>query len=623
VALAVGLSSLWSAPAAAAQSPTQGPSASPTAAEHDVLRWAGTLVLSATNPDSGVTQEIGNWSGVVVAYRCAGTVCDLTVSGGVSSQGALNGQVVANADRDFSALPLDATGGFTREFPAEGDPCVDDNQAVATSHGGGSLEPNTAVVTFASDPWTKTCADGSTVADWASAWTFTGSYLSGDPCVLHGGACLPRALAAAAPSPSAAPSSEVNVPAAPVRRSTSGSRLASVSRLASGAVAAPSVLSALTPVQDSKVGLLDVCMAVVVTLILSLLVAFPKKLFSSAIGAAPKRWVEYRDWLRKRDGAAARRWNRALEYLAGRVGPSRGRAKGDDQGDDREVDDGEADDAVIEEAEPNHAVLSGPWRRAALGVVLAGVISSFVDPGFGFNWGSLRVAVSLSASFVLTVVVGWGVAIRIARRFAPGLAASYSFKPFSLVIVALTVVFTRVTGMQPGMVFGLVAGVALGAMSSKATEARVAVAQTGYAFIVGVAGWLAYSALVPAFSGSHNVFAALLVETLSGLSVAGFAAAPLALLPVAGMGGATVFEWSPRAWFAIYSAGLVGFFVVLMPMSYSWSAIDFSLKAWVSLYVAYAAASLSAYMALVRPWRGAREAGAEAIEAESVEADVG
>jgi hypothetical protein len=401
-----------------------------------------------------------------------------------------------------------------------------------------------------------------------------------------------------------------------------------VSRLASGAVAAPSVLSALTPVQDSKVGLLDLCAAVVVTLILSLLVAFPKKLFSSAIGAAPKRWVEYRDWLGKRDSAAARRWNRALDYLAEPLGPSRGRAKADDQPDDPEVDDGAAvdatlDDAALESAAPNHAVLSRPWRRAALGVVLAGVISSFVDPGFGFNWGSLRVAVSLSASFVLTVVVGWGVAIRIARRFAPGLAASYSFKPFSLVIVAVTVVFTRVTGMQPGMVFGLVAGVALGAMSSKATEARVAVAQTGYAFIVGVTGWLAYSALVPAFSGSHNVFASLLIETLSGLSVAGFAAAPLALLPVAGMGGATVFEWSPRVWFVIYSAGLIGFFVVLMPMSYSWSAIDFSLKAWVSLYVAYAAASLIAYLALVRPWRSGREGGADAVEAESVEADVG
>ena len=587
------LSFMITAPALASTFASVGLAAGPgaghimtaTGDDPTVMRWLGTVVFTETDPGNGVPREPAIWSDATVEYRCVDTICDLVVSGGVSSDSTFSAENTLLGLRDFSNIVLDDAGRFSRDFPAVGDPCTPEAPVLPVSTATGTLTPDGASISLATEEWGADCSDGGRNTYFPSVRTFEGVYVSGDPCALTGVCGLDEA-AIITPQPSPTPVAQADVVEEPAPAVASP---ASRSQLASGAASAPSVLSGLIPIQDSHVGFLDLGVAIAVTLILALLVAFPKKLFSSAVGAVPKRWTEYRTRLSVSDGAIATRWNSALTRFD-KVNASRKARKRPGQ-------------PVASPGPANHPVLSKPWRRAAFGVVLAGVISSFVDPGFGLNLGSLRVAVSLGASFVLTVVVGWGVAIWIARRFTPDITASYSFKPLSLVIVVLTVFFTRVTGMEPGMVFGLVAGVALGAMSSKATEARVAVAQTGYAFATGVVGWITYSALVPTLAGSDNVFAALVIDTLSGLSVAGFAAAPLALLPIAGMGGSAVFDWNRRVWLVMYSIGLLGFFVVLMPMSYSWREVDFSLKAWVGLYLVYAAAAIIAYMALVRPWQ--------------------
>ncbi len=552
-----------------------------------VMRWLGTVVFTQTNPSTGVASEPAIWSEVTVEYLCDDATCDLAVTGGVSSDSTFSAENALFDLRDFSSIVLNDEGEFSRDFPAVGDPCNPDSPVLPISVATGTLTPDGASFSLTTEEWGADCPNGGRTTYFPSVRTFEGVYVSGDPCALTD-VCGLEAVTIITPQPSPTPVAQADVVEEQAPAVVSH---ASRSQLASGAASAPSVLSGLIPIQDSQVGLIDLGVAIAVTVILSLLVAFPKKLFSSAVGAVPKRWTEYRDQLSVRDGAIATRWNATLA----RVDKANSSRKPRKPSREPEEASGPA----------SHPVLSKQWRRAAVGVVLAGVISAFVDPGFGLNLGSLRVAASLGASFVLTVVIGWGVAIWIARRFTPGLTASYSFKPLSLVIVVLTVFFTRVTGMEPGMVFGLVAGVALGAMSSKATEARVAVAQTGYAFATGVVGWISYSALAPTLAGSDNVFAALFIDTLSGLSVAGFAAAPLALLPIAGMGGSAVFEWNRRVWLLMYSTGLLGFFVVLMPMSYSWREVDFSLKAWVGLYLVYAAAAVIAYMALVRPWQRA------------------
>lgn len=573
------------------------PTPEPALTDHNFASWIGDVDYAYTDPDSNeVVHEI--LTDVTVTYRCDGSSCALYARGpdGYTYPSRETGILFG---RTWPlAATFDAAGRYTTALPPIGDVCVDSSTYAAAQRVAVTASATSMSITTTSVSQEVHCDASTWYSYWATTRSFDGVFTAGDPCVLDGGECTPAPVVPVVADAPLAPASAAK--ATPTGRGGS--------ELASGAAAAPSVLTSLPAIQDTSLGLADVCAAVLVTVILSLLVAFPKKLYAAAISAAPARWSGHREWASRRTGRAGRAWHRVVTAPPPRLPARLRRAP--------------RANAAPDAGEPvSHRVGSRPWRRAALGVVAAGVVSSFVDPGFGLNWGSARVAVSLAASFILNVVIGWSVAIWLARRVTPGLAATYQFKPLSLLVVALTVVFTRATGMQPGMVFGLVAGVALGAMASKAAEARVAVVQTGYAFALGLAGWAAYSVLVGALGGTGNLLGRLLIDTLAGLSIAGFAAAPLALLPVAGMGGGTVYAWNRRVWAALYATGLLGFFVVLMPMSYSWKDVGVPLAAWLSLYAAYAGVAVVLYAALVQPWRS--RAARDDDEAEGVEGDAG
>jgi hypothetical protein len=492
---------------------------------------------------------------------------------------------------------VDSAGSISQIRPASGDLCQGDasEDLRARLTATGTLTADSAQAVLHSDGFYFRC-EGVTEGVVASLqhgreFVFEGGRSSGDLCLLDGLTVCVEGL----------PVVEVSLePLTPLDTAEPDSAIAggsSASDLGSGAPAAPSVLSALPTAQEIDITVLQVCLAAVATVVLSLLVALPKKLYASAISGAPMRWAEFTAWLGKGHGPIRRRLAAKLSSPAA-TPDAKPTADADSTTSDR--------------------VGSKAWLVASAGVVAAAVISAFVDPELGFNWGSLRLLLSLVASFLINVVIGWQVAILFAKRLSPGIATAYSFKPWSLLIVALTVALVRVTGLEPGMVFGLVAGVALGRMASRAVESRLAVVQTAYAFAAGLLGWGIYSLAAPSFADNGNAFAQLFLDTASGLAVAGFAAAPLALLPVAGMGGSKVFDWNKRVWFVLYAVGLLGFFVVLMPMPTSWDHVDVALSLWVSVYAAYALLAVVFYLGIVRPWiKPGEDASAEGVEGET------
>ena len=233
----------------------------------------------------------------------------------------------------------------------------------------------------------------------------------------------------------------------------------------------------------------------------------------------------------------------------------------------------------------------------------AGVIASFVDPQFGLNAGSARTMLSVLVGFGVEVVLGWLVVVHVVRRRAPEATPSYTFRPVTLVLVAAAVAFSRATGFEPGVIFGLVAGVGFAALVGRREEARVALVPLAYGAVVALLGWAGFH-LVDDATGTVGVFVA---ESLSAMAVAGLAALPIALFPVPGLAGAAVFAWDRRVWAACYAAGLFAFFLVLMPTPYAWDEVGWSLKAWVLGYLAYLAAALLAWW-VVRRGRPAEDA---------------
>jgi len=231
------------------------------------------------------------------------------------------------------------------------------------------------------------------------------------------------------------------------------------------------------------------------------------------------------------------------------------------------------------------------WWEAASGVMAAGIISGFIDPHFGLNLGSLRVACAIVVSFLLEVVVGWALVSWVVRRTAPDATPTFSFQPFSLLIVAGLVVFTRLTGFQPGIIFGLVAGISFGDRLGKASSGKVATIGLVHGYAFGLAAWVGYSFL----ETSHSVVGTFVSDLLASLTVGGVAAMPLALLPIRGMAGFKVFDWNRTLWGTLYLLGLFAFFVIVMPMPATWSDVNLSLGTWLAGYGVYLTVAIVAW----------------------------
>jgi hypothetical protein len=233
---------------------------------------------------------------------------------------------------------------------------------------------------------------------------------------------------------------------------------------------------------------------------------------------------------------------------------------------------------------------------AALAVGLAAVMSGFVDPRFGVNLGSLRTLASISVGFFFEVAVGWLLVAWLVKRAVPDATRSYDVKWLSLLIVIATVLFSRLTAFEPGIVFGLVAGLSFSNLRGKHDEARKEAVHLGYGLALGLAAWIGFSLLGDQTGKPFGLFVA---ECLAALTVGGIASLPIVLLPLGKGAGRKILDWNRAAWGAGYVISLFAFFLVVMPMPQSWTNVDGPLAVWAGVYLGYLALGLLLWFLLV------------------------
>ena len=238
------------------------------------------------------------------------------------------------------------------------------------------------------------------------------------------------------------------------------------------------------------------------------------------------------------------------------------------------------------------------WAWAAAGVAAAAIITAFADPNFGLDAAALRVLLSIAAAFVLEVGVGWLAVILLMRATTPGAKPSFHFTPLSLLVVAGAVLLARLSGFEPAIVFGLVAGLVFAGLVSVADHARAALIGLGWAYGIGMLAWVVYSLLDPTDPGLVVVRELLAAATLAGVS-----ALPIALLPLSGLPGATVWAWRKPVWIAAYAIALFTFLLILLPIPGAWSDVGIGLGVWVAVVVAYSVAAIGVWLAVTKPWR--------------------
>ena len=329
----------------------------------------------------------------------------------------------------------------------------------------------------------------------------------------------------------------------------------------------PSVLATLAPVPRALTGL-DIAWIAGGGLVLALLVGFPSVLLDSATETLAGR-IESR---RIRRGKPPREpWDRPPLTLIG-------------------------------------------WPFAVIGLIVAAIASALVDPDFTLDANGARMTASLVISFVATVALGWAVVALLMLIVHPRSRPRVEFRPLTLLLVAGAVLLSRLTGFEPGVVFGLLAGIGFGTALAAGPRGRASLIGVVYFFIAGGAAWWGYTLLSPRLGENPSWLELLIVETLAGITVTAVSALPIALVPVRGLLGHTLWQWNRWVWALCYLVASAGFLLVLLPLPDSWQQIPGSVTAWLIAFAAYALAAVLIWLVIVQPGRRERAEQSEPVE---------
>ncbi|MEY4000001.1 MAG: hypothetical protein RLZZ626_356 [Actinomycetota bacterium] len=266
--------------------------------------------------------------------------------------------------------------------------------------------------------------------------------------------------------------------------------------------------------------------------------------------------------------------------------------------------------------------------KAFLLILLATVIDCFSSTSFGLSWTSLRVVVSMWLVFLFLNYVGAIVRLVFAKRKKRGYAPRLAARPVFLVFLILSVLFARVTGAQPALVFGAVLALEYTSDASKfqtRLAARGTAAGALWAVSVGLVAWGLYSfiSLVPSSlimglaqaapansaAGQGVNFAAILAlalvtfgQMLSMLTIASLASLPVVLLPFSFLEGGHLWRHNKWLWAIIYLVACSAYTVALVSLPSSWNTITVSFGLWVATYVSYfvLAVAIWAYFRLTK-----------------------
>jgi hypothetical protein len=229
--------------------------------------------------------------------------------------------------------------------------------------------------------------------------------------------------------------------------------------------------------------------------------------------------------------------------------------------------------------------LRNPWAGIALSVVATAVILGFSDPVFGFNGASVRLLIGMLVS---VAVINIGINLLVLRVAKKEYGDSGFIRPMpgALIIVALSVLVSRLADISPGFLFGIVMGVAYARELKLVQEAKLALLGAAFTIAAGILAWLGFSALRSA--GGSGFWYQLSLETLVAITLEAVGTMIIAMLPLTFLDGKTIFRWNKWAWTGIYLVTVLVFAVIVMPISNNWGAMTAPIFGWGTLFVVFA-----------------------------------
>lgn len=239
--------------------------------------------------------------------------------------------------------------------------------------------------------------------------------------------------------------------------------------------------------------------------------------------------------------------------------------------------------------EPIARVLSNQWVATTLSVLAAAFVLGFADPDFGFNGSSVRLFLAMIIS-VATINVGLSLIVMRVARKAFDVSSVLKPMPAAIAIVAISVLVSRLLGISPGFLFGIVLGVQYARELRLRDEARLGVLGVGLTIAAGVLAWLGYG--LASLASGPGFFNNLAIETLAAITLEALGTLVVAMLPIEFLDGKTIFRWSKLAWAGLYVVTLLVFLFVVVPLSDNWGVMSAPIFGFGTLFVVFAVVSV-------------------------------
>jgi hypothetical protein len=211
-------------------------------------------------------------------------------------------------------------------------------------------------------------------------------------------------------------------------------------------------------------------------------------------------------------------------------------------------------------------VASTTFWRSPPGVLLfmlvSAIVYGFLEPSFGLDVQSLALVVGVAVGLALTTAT-FEYPITQFQRRANAERGYIRVLPVSIVIAIACVAASRLAGFEPGYIYGVVAFWAFTrGMSLRAEGSSVAVTSM-FILLVALIAWLSLplaDGLLTPGTLLHTVVAAVLTTVFVG----GLQGLLIELLPLRFLRGATLWQWSRGLWVIVFLIAAFAFVHILV-----------------------------------------------------------
>ncbi|HEY2705014.1 MAG TPA: FGLLP motif-containing membrane protein [Candidatus Dormibacteraeota bacterium] len=234
------------------------------------------------------------------------------------------------------------------------------------------------------------------------------------------------------------------------------------------------------------------------------------------------------------------------------------------------------------------------WMAFSGFTLAAAALYSLLDPGLGLGSPSLALYLGLTVALIV-VTLGFNLPGILHLRAVHGEAPRLRMLPWTLPIAAVCVAISRVAGVHPGYVYGLLAAYTFEGEFSERAEGRAVALSTAVLFGISIVAWLAWTPIKAAAEQPGAGFGILLLDAmLAMIFVVGLETMAFGLVPLRFLDGEKIVAWSRLAWAALFGAGVFGLLHVLLdPRSGYLAEARGGVVTLILLFVGFGAASVT------------------------------